>query len=122
MSTATLTRRPAPSDSNWRLRGLCLYVDPDTMHPDDRDRWGQAQAKDVCKGCPVAEQCLDDANRVGDFEGIRAGLTGKERRALDNAPATKPCHDCGEDFAPRTGATVRCTPCARTHHYRRTAR
>jgi hypothetical protein len=120
VNTATLTRRPAPTEANWRLRGLCLYVDLDTMHPDDRDLWGQAQAKAVCHGCPVAEKCLDDANRTGDYEGIRAGLTGKERRALTRAPKTKPCHDCGEDFVPRTHVTVRCAACSRTHHYRRT--
>ena len=120
MNTTTLTRRPAPADANWRLRGLCLYVDPDTRRPDDRDLWGQAQAKDVCKSCPVTAQCLDNAKRTGDYGGIRAGLTGKERRALDRAPETKPCLDCGDDFVPRTNVTLRCTTCSRTHNYRRT--
>lgn len=81
MSTATLTRADAPTDANWRLHGLCLDVDPDLMHPHDRDRYGQQKAKDVCDGCPVAAKCLGNAIETNDWNGIRAGMTGKERRA-----------------------------------------
>jgi len=74
-----------PLDANWRLRGNCRFVDPDLMHPDPRDRNGQAEAKAICRTCPVQADCLTDATRVGDYGGIRAGMTGEERRAQEAA-------------------------------------
>ncbi|MGW3808826.1 WhiB family transcriptional regulator [Micromonospora sp. NPDC005113] len=85
MSAATLTRSAVPLDANWRLLGNCLDVDPDLMHPQDRDRYGQQEAKDVCEGCPVTAKCLSDAIKDGDWNGTRGGLTGQERRALQKA-------------------------------------
>lgn len=86
MTTATLRRAYQPLDANWRLSGNCLDEDPDTMHPQDRDLYGQNQAKGICAGCPVKDECLTDAINTDDWNGIRGGMTGKERRAYHSKP------------------------------------
>ncbi|WP_327029738.1 WhiB family transcriptional regulator [Micromonospora sp. NBC_01740] len=115
MTAPTLDRS---TDLNWRLRGQCLDVNPDLMHPERGDRSGQVVAKAVCNGCPVAQQCLDDANLTGDFGGVRAGLTGDERRAQYGVLTERACMGCGGGFTPRTHNQHRCTTCSRadTHH------
>lgn len=70
---------------NWRSDALCTQVDPDLFFP-ETDRGAAyekqvADAKRVCAGCPVRQQCLDYALRsLGD--GIAGGTTPDERAAL----------------------------------------
>lgn len=83
MSTATLRRAYQPLDANWRLRGNCVTQpdgDRDLMHPDSNAE-AKAKAKRKCNGCPVAAECFVDSINQQDFEGVRAGMTGGERRA-----------------------------------------
>lgn len=40
------------------------------------------KAKEICSGCPVRADCLDDALRHEDATGIFGGLTASERRRL----------------------------------------
>ena len=71
------TARP----TDWRLRAACLGQ-WQVMHPDNDTKEIEA-AKAVCKGCPVTTDCFFDAVRTGDMEhGIRAGLSGGERRTV----------------------------------------
>jgi WhiB family redox-sensing transcriptional regulator len=86
MTTATLRRAYQPLDANWRLLGLCLTEDPNLMHPADRDLYGQNQAKAVCENCPVKAKCLKDAIDTDDWNGIRGGMTPRERRAYHSKP------------------------------------
>jgi len=81
VSAATLSRSYLPLDANWRLLGNCADEDPDVMYPPPRDRYGIRQARDVCGGCPVTVKCLTDAIEAQDWNGIRGGMTGDERRA-----------------------------------------
>lgn len=109
VSAATLTRLATPLDANWRLLGRCLDLDPDFMHPDDGDKSGLAAAKNVCDACPVVEQCLRDAE--GDWNGVRGGLTGAERKARELAQAadvpTGPPMGCGICRVPRLQHTTK---------------
>lgn len=73
------------TDTNWRLLGQCLDVDPDVMHPDPRDHNGNGQSKAICRGCPVATECFTDAIRMRDWNGTRGGMTGDERKAWAEA-------------------------------------
>ena len=86
MSAATLNRLAVPLDANWRLRGHCVTrpVDPDVMHPDSNAA-DKAKAKRRCNGCPVATECFIDSIEKRDFEGVRAEMTGTERRAWFDA-------------------------------------
>lgn len=71
--------------TNWRTRAACRGYGDD-MFPDNNPA-AIAHARQICAPCPVREQCLADAmategtasarNRYG----IRAGLTGGQRRA-----------------------------------------
>ncbi|MFD7677404.1 WhiB family transcriptional regulator [Streptomyces sp. NPDC060187] len=70
----------------WRERAECLGIaDPDLFFPVGRDGPTLVQidqAKVVCRRCPVTEQCLALALRMGQVQGIWGGTTEAERRAL----------------------------------------
>lgn len=115
MSVATLT-----TDLDWRQRGNCRDEDPDTMHPEPRDRMGQEQAKAVCDGCPVAKQCFDDGIRVEDWYSVRAGMTGEERLEWHARRTGRTCNTCAKPFNPRIKTQKKCRPCGKAtdgHRY-----
>ena len=69
---------------DWRDNAACRAkgVDPDVMFPGDT-KDAIADAKVICRRCPVWRDCLADALRTDDNEhGIRGGLKPCERRAL----------------------------------------
>lgn len=66
----------------------CRTEDPDLFHPDgSTGPWLRVieQAKAVCRRCPVADACLQDALASRGQEGIRGGLTEAERVSLRRA-------------------------------------
>ncbi|WP_422744271.1 WhiB family transcriptional regulator [Micromonospora sp. WMMD754] len=69
------------SDTNWRLRGSCVTqrVDPDVMYPDSNAA-DEFLAKRICNGCPVSTDCFLDSIANRDWEGVRAEMTGKQRK------------------------------------------
>lgn len=68
------------SGGYWQESALCAQTDPEAFHP---EKGGSArEAKRVCLGCDVREECLDDALEKGDRFGIRGGLSERERRKL----------------------------------------
>jgi WhiB family redox-sensing transcriptional regulator len=69
------TRPPAADD--WRSRAACRGADPDLFFPLGSNR----EAIAICAGCPVREDCLDEALEKGDL-GIRGGTTETERRLM----------------------------------------
>ena len=86
-----IPEQPLPLIS-WRDQAACRQpgLPADTFFPRDpntkrRDPW--EQARDICAWCPehVREACLTEALDLGDFAGMRAGLTPDERRALKAA-------------------------------------
>ncbi|MEU2737946.1 WhiB family transcriptional regulator [Streptomyces sp. NPDC007095] len=69
----------------WREQGACVRVDPDLFFPIGSGSLTHVQiadAKAVCRRCPVTEQCLDWAMRAGQVEGIWGGKTESERRLM----------------------------------------
>jgi len=68
---------PAPA---WQRKANCLGVDPDLFFP---ERGGSTrEAKEVCRGCVVREECLEYAIEANEKFGIWGGLSERERRAL----------------------------------------
>lgn len=67
---------------DWRLRGSCRDEDPDLFFPEKArvNSKDVIAAKRICDGCPVSDDCLQNA---GDDDGIRGGLTKKERKSLN---------------------------------------
>ena len=84
----TVVADPA-RDTSWQDRAACLDEDPELFFPPGNEWKGheaqEAEAKAVCNRCPVLAQCREKALADGDFEGIRGGMTGEERKALAKA-------------------------------------
>jgi WhiB family redox-sensing transcriptional regulator len=69
----------------WRERAACLRMDPDLFFPVGNSGLMLQQieeVKAVCGRCPVVEQCLACAMELGQVDGIWAGTTASERRAM----------------------------------------
>lgn len=63
-----------------------------------------ALARSICDRCPVAAECLTDALVSRDFDGIRAGLTGAQRKRLPRPPRRLWCPECGTQFETSSGS------------------
>jgi WhiB family transcriptional regulator, redox-sensing transcriptional regulator len=72
-------------DWHWRRQAACLDADPEMFYPETLLNQSQVhQAKMVCAGCTVREQCLKVALDSNDDHGIWGGLTPQERRMIDS--------------------------------------
>lgn len=69
-----------PENDRWQLRSNCLGVDPDLFFPERGE--STREAKEVCKGCTVREECLEYALSNGEKFGIWGGLSERERRRI----------------------------------------
>lgn len=65
--------------SDWPGKGQCAGSDPDALFVQGK---AQRAAKVICKGCPVAMECLADALDNRTEFGVWGGMTERERRAL----------------------------------------
>lgn len=69
-----------PEDISWHLKASCLGVDPDLFFSEVDN--STTEAKSVCGGCVVREQCLEYALATNEQWGVWGGLSRKERRTL----------------------------------------
>jgi WhiB family redox-sensing transcriptional regulator len=71
----------AESEENqWQDRALCAQTDPEAFFP---EKGGSTrEAKRICLGCEVKDQCLDYALAHDERFGIWGGLSERERRRL----------------------------------------
>ena len=65
--------------SGWDYAN-CLGVDPDLFFPERGA--STKEAKEVCRGCVVREDCLEYALSHGEKFGIWGGMSERERRRL----------------------------------------
>jgi WhiB family redox-sensing transcriptional regulator len=72
-------------DRDWQTRANCMGVDPDLFFPERGA--STREAKEVCRGCVVREDCLEYALANGEKFGIWGGLSERERRRLRRARA-----------------------------------
>jgi WhiB family transcriptional regulator, redox-sensing transcriptional regulator len=71
--------------SGWQGQANCMGVDPDLFFP---ERGGSTrEAKEVCRGCVVREDCLEYALANGEKFGIWGGMSERERRRVRRARA-----------------------------------
>jgi WhiB family redox-sensing transcriptional regulator len=68
-----------PAES-WQMFANCLGVDPDLFFPERGA--STKEAKQVCQGCVVREDCLEYALANGEKFGIWGGLSERERRRI----------------------------------------
>jgi WhiB family transcriptional regulator, redox-sensing transcriptional regulator len=67
-------------DRGWQARANCMGVDPDLFFPERGA--STREAKEVCRGCVVREDCLEYALDNGEKFGIWGGMSERERRRL----------------------------------------
>lgn len=68
-------------DREWRERANCRTIDPDLFFPQRGDGPEKMQAaKEVCRGCEVADDCLVYALKASEKFGVWGGLSDIERR------------------------------------------
>ncbi|MEI8126424.1 MAG: WhiB family transcriptional regulator [Actinomycetota bacterium] len=72
-------------DRGWQARANCMGVDPDLFFPERGA--STREAKEVCKGCVVRDDCLEFALDNGEKFGIWGGMSERERRRLRRARA-----------------------------------
>jgi WhiB family redox-sensing transcriptional regulator len=72
---------PAIDDADqWQERALCAQTDPEAFFP---EKGGSTrEAKRICLGCEVRDECLDYALAHDERFGIWGGLSERERRRL----------------------------------------
>jgi len=65
---------------SWQDFANCLGVDPDLFFPERGA--STREAKEVCRGCVVREECLEYALANGEKFGIWGGMSERERRRI----------------------------------------
>ena len=71
---------PEPVDDEWQERALCAQTDPEAFFP---EKGGSTrEAKRICLGCEVRDNCLEYALAHDERFGIWGGLSERERRRL----------------------------------------
>ncbi|MCV7136455.1 WhiB family transcriptional regulator [Mycobacterium hodleri] len=81
----------SPTDEDWYERALCPQTDPDAFFP---EKGGSTkEAKKICLGCPVKQQCLQWALDHDERFGIWGGLSERERRRLKRGIDIRPAQD-----------------------------
>ncbi|HUH06492.1 MAG TPA: WhiB family transcriptional regulator [Egibacteraceae bacterium] len=64
----------------WAGQAKCLQADPDTFFP---EKGGSTrEAKRICIGCEVRDECLEYALANDERFGIWGGMSERERRKL----------------------------------------
>ena len=83
---AEVSRLPGPVAElwEWQLDGACRRENPDVFFHPEGERGParanrEARAKEVCRRCPVLEQCRRHALTVHEPYGVWGGLSESER-------------------------------------------
>ncbi|MGH3495158.1 MAG: WhiB family transcriptional regulator [Sciscionella sp.] len=67
-------------EPEWTERALCAQTDPEAFFP---EKGGSTrEAKRICTGCEVRDECLEYALAHDERFGIWGGLSERERRKL----------------------------------------
>ncbi|HRV75999.1 MAG TPA: WhiB family transcriptional regulator [Candidatus Saccharimonadales bacterium] len=72
--------RDGIESNGWQDFANCLGTDPELFFPERGA--STREAKEVCKGCAVREDCLGYAMSKGERFGIWGGLSERERRRI----------------------------------------
>ncbi|MEV0848279.1 WhiB family transcriptional regulator [Streptomyces sp. NPDC049954] len=76
----------------WIHHAACIGTDPELFFPVSSEGPGARQreeAKQVCAGCPVRQQCLEWALESRQRAGIWGGLDERERATLSRRRANR---------------------------------
>lgn len=84
-ASSALPTSPAGVDLewHWQAHGNCRGVDPNLFFPERGESTRDAKA--VCAGCAVRDECLEHALSRPEKFGIWGGLSERERRRIRRA-------------------------------------
>ena len=98
---------------DWQPQAACIGKPTAWWFPDSTGQWGiYDAARQICRHCPVANDCLNYAIAGGLTHGMYGGLTPDER------------HDrgkCATEAGWKAHATAETTPCDECRDARRAA-
>jgi WhiB family redox-sensing transcriptional regulator len=83
--STTVLHATNTGEPTWQDYANCLGVDPDLFFPERGA--STREAKEVCRGCVVREECLEFALANGEKFGIWGGMSERERRRIRRARA-----------------------------------
>ncbi|HEV2928426.1 MAG TPA: WhiB family transcriptional regulator [Propionibacteriaceae bacterium] len=82
-SRKQLSIQRAGADLSWQDYANCRGVDPDLFFPERGA--STREAKEVCAGCVVRDECLEYALVFGEKFGVFGGKSERERRRIRKA-------------------------------------
>jgi len=69
--------------NDWTAQAKCKGMDTNIFFPlKGASHKIDEMVRAICYGCPVSEQCLEDALSTYHQIGYRAGLSAKQRRSM----------------------------------------
>jgi WhiB family redox-sensing transcriptional regulator len=74
-------------DLTWQQNAVCAEVGSELFFAEKGEAWHVKQAKKLCAGCPVRQECLEYALENGERFGVWGGLSERQRRALGQGAA-----------------------------------
>ena len=89
-------------DNDWQERGACIGEDPELFFPVGNTGPAVlqiAEAKAVCRTCPVMAECLRYALEYGEDHGVWGGHSEDERKAIKRRNSRKRRADLPDDWA-----------------------
>lgn len=76
-----------PRQPHWRDRAACVdHPRPEIFYLNPRE--DHSEAKDLCRTCPVAQNCLDDALTRRERDGVWGGTSAAERKLMAHSPSS----------------------------------
>ncbi len=87
---------------DWFAAAACAGHDTDLWHPSKGETTPQAKA--ICGGCPVRDECLSFALAFDEQHGVWGGLSARERMAIDRGRFS--CPECGRRFPTANGRAI----------------
>lgn len=76
----------------WMSEAVCATVDPELFFPETAgSRIQIMQAKTICGGCPVIDDCLTEGLKL-IHDGIWGGATVNERKSIRRGVHNKQLH------------------------------
>lgn len=69
-------------NTGWMARAACQGLNPNTFHPTRTQPLVARQARQVCNGCPVIDDCAEYAINDPNLQGVWGGMSWIERTRI----------------------------------------
>ena len=87
MTSTTRLPKPVAEVWDWQLKGLCRGRNSTVFFHPDNERGSaraarESRAKEICRRCPVLQQCRQHALDAQEPYGVWGGMGEDERRQI----------------------------------------